>query len=137
MRIKAQESKVRKPYKMRASHALAICSVGFYYHYCALIENFLKEHAMDFFPRPWGRRWGRIGGSKHSHSLFLATLTLKRYSHKSLDNKGKPRDPIGIPRHKWRWGESNPRPTADPEVFSERSLRVISQPLASCRPATR
>lgn len=64
-------------------------------------REFSERTRNGFFPRPWGRRWGRIGGSKHSHSLFLATLTLKRYSHKSLDNKGKPRDPIGIPRHKW------------------------------------
>ena len=35
----------------------------------------------------------------------------------------------------WRWGESNPRPTADPEVFSGRILLFISQPLTSCRPA--
>jgi hypothetical protein len=60
MRIKAQDSKVRKPYKIRASHALAICSVGFYYHYCALIENFLKERAMDFFSRGRG---GAAGGA--------------------------------------------------------------------------
>ena len=26
----------------------------------------------------------------------------------------------------WRWGESNPRPTADPEVFSGRILLLIS-----------
>lgn len=36
---------------------------------------------------------------------------------------------------KWRWGESNPRPTADPEVFSGRILLIISQPPTSCRPA--
>ena len=35
----------------------------------------------------------------------------------------------------WRWGESNPRPTADPEVFSGRILLAISQPPTSCRPA--
>lgn len=52
-------------------------------------------------------RWV-LQAKKHSHALFLAALALKRYSHKSLDNKGKPRDPIGIPRHKWRWGELKP-----------------------------
>ena len=56
------------------------------------------------FPRPWGAPLGAYWGRKHSHALFLAALTLKQYSHKSLDNKGKPRDPIGIPRHKWSSG---------------------------------
>ena len=94
MRIKAQDSKVRKPYKMRASHALAICSVGFYYHYCALIENILKEGAMDFFSRGrGGRRWGRIGGENHSNMLFLAALAFNQYSQKPLITK----ENLGIP----------------------------------------
>ena len=37
------------------------------------------------FPRPWGR----IGGQKRSHALFLAALAVKRHSYKNLDNKGK------------------------------------------------
>ena len=41
------------------------------------------------FPRPWGRWWGRIGGEKRSHALFLAALAVKRHSYKNLDNKGK------------------------------------------------
>ena len=70
MRIKAQDSKVRKPYKMRASHALAICSVGLYYHYCALIENFLKEHAMDFSRGRGGAAGGVLGAQNtHIHSF--------------------------------------------------------------------
>ena len=74
MRIKAQDSKAHKPYKMRASHALAICSVGFYYHYCALIENFLKEGAMDFFSRGRGGVGGGVLGAKITRMRSLKPL---------------------------------------------------------------
>ena len=59
-----------------------------------------------------------------------------RATRQPSPDKGKPRDSEGIPGEKWRWGESNPRPVAGPEFFSERSLRIISRPPASCRPAT-
>ena len=90
------------------------------------------------FPRPWGRWWGRIGGffvptcANSCELLLTRAIPPNRWKQrKSPGTSTKFRDYL------WRWGESNPRPTADPEVFSERSLRVISQPLASCRPATR
>lgn len=47
---------------------------------------------------------GHWGGENYSHELFLATLTLKRYSYKTRNSKGKPRDSIGIPRKKWSSG---------------------------------
>ena len=96
MRIKAQDSKVCKPYKMRASHALAICSVGFYYHYCALIENFLKEGAIVFFSR--GR--GGVGGGVLGAFSCPLVLTPARNTNpaKPLKTKEKPRNFNEVPR---------------------------------------
>ena len=85
-----------------------------------------------------GRWWGRIGGF---FALTYANSCSLQHSTAISTNRWKQRKSPGTSTkfrdYLWRWGESNPRPTADPEVFSERSLRVISQPLASCRPATR
>ena len=51
MCVKAQDSKVHTPYEMRILHTFAKYSEGINYRYCALIENFLKEDAMDFFSK--------------------------------------------------------------------------------------
>lgn len=63
-------------------------------------------------------------------------------SHSHFKKCEKPRHFNEKPRNfnssgatQWRWGESNPRPTAGPEVFSGRILLLISQLVTSCRPA--
>ena len=71
MRIKAQDSKAHKPYKMRASHALANMFCWILLPLLRIDRKFLKEGAMDFFSRGrGGAGWGRIGGENtHIHSF--------------------------------------------------------------------
>ena len=58
--------------------------------------------------------------------MLLQHDTREEYKQRieSLQIAQKPRASSGSPGWGlWRWGESNPRPAAGPEFFSERSLR--------------
>ena len=73
----------------------------------------INEKSAGFFDEELAELREGLSGAK-------AHFTPKR----SARNAHKPRASNGSPGWDvWRWGESNPRPAAGPEFFSERSLR--------------